>query len=68
MLKWEYDQEAEHKAIREDSLEEGWEKGREEERIDIVKNGLENNIPIETISIMTGVSIEEIETIRDKVT
>ena len=35
--------------------------GRNKERIEIVKNGLENNVPIETISIMTGLSVEEVE-------
>ena len=48
MLNIQYNQEEEFQAIREDAKEE------------IAKNGIEKNIPIETISVMTGLSIEEI--------
>ena len=41
------------------------EQGREENKIETVKNGLENSVPIETISALTGLSTSEIETIRD---
>jgi len=47
-------------------IERGIEQGASEKEIEIAKNGLENNIPIETISVMTGLSIEEIEKLGDK--
>jgi len=47
-----------------DTLERGIEQGASEKEIEIAKNGLENNVPIETISVMTGLSIEEIKKLK----
>ena len=44
------------------------EEASEKKQMEIVKNGLENNVPIETISVMTGLSAKEIEAIRGKIT
>lgn len=41
----------------------GLEKGREEGRIEVAKTMLENNMDIATISKLTGLSAEEIETL-----
>jgi len=46
-------------------IEQGIEQGRFEEKIEMAKNGLENNIPIGTISVMTGLSIEEVSEITE---
>ena len=43
---------------------EGKEEGKKEREIEIVKDGLENNISIETISLMTGLSIEDINELK----
>jgi len=48
----------------EEELKQGIEEGASEKAIEIAKNGLENNVPIETISVMTGLSIEEIEKLK----
>jgi len=66
MLNLQYDQDAEFRAIRKDAKEEGREEEREKRNLEIVKNGLDNNIPIETISVMTGLSIEEINKMQQE--
>jgi predicted transposase/invertase (TIGR01784 family) len=43
----------------------GVRRGREEEKISIVKNMLENNVDINIISISTGLTIEEINGLRN---
>ena len=45
--------------------EEGKTEGEIEIKFKIVENGLKNNIPVETISIMTGLSIQEIEKLKE---
>lgn len=79
LLELSEDEEAREIArIREDSkwalrhmLHATEERSREEERKkagakqrENVKNGFKNNIPIETISILTGLSIQEIEALK----
>jgi len=46
------------------NFKEGKMEGKIEREIEIAKNGLENNVPIETISVMTSLSIEEIEKLK----
>lgn len=41
------------------------EESRDKRTIEIIENGLKNDIPIETITIMTGLSAEEIEKLRE---
>ena len=38
--------------------------GKEEGKLEIVKKGLENNVPLETISVMTGFAISELEEMK----
>ena len=45
---------------RETALEEGLAKGREEERNSIVLKMLKNNLPVQTICDVTGLSVEEV--------
>ena len=44
----------------EEGLEEGLAKGREEERNSIVLKMLKNNLPVQTICDVTGLSVEEV--------
>jgi predicted transposase/invertase (TIGR01784 family) len=44
---------------------EGMAQGREEEKISIVKTMLENNVDINIISISTGLTIEEINELKN---
>ncbi len=44
--------------------EEGKAEGRKDEKIEIAKSMLEDNIPIETIAKFTKLSIEEIEQLK----
>jgi len=44
-------------------IEQGREQGEHKKAIEIAKNGLANNIPIETISLMTGFKVSELEKI-----
>ena len=46
-------------------LEEGIEKGKKDKQIEIAKTMLKDNIPVETISKYTNLSIEEIKNIGD---
>ncbi|WP_461206021.1 Rpn family recombination-promoting nuclease/putative transposase [Clostridium sp. DL1XJH146] len=46
--------------------EEGKEEGREEERIGIIKNALSINLSLEQISTLTGLSIDKVKEIADK--
>ena len=45
---------------RAEGLEEGLTKGREEERNSIVLKMLKNNLPVQTICDVTGMSVEEV--------
>ena len=45
---------------KETGLEEGLAKGREEERNSIVLKMLKNNLPVQTICDVTGLSVEEV--------
>ena len=83
MLRFQYDEEVERRVLRKEAIEEGrelglelgLELGREEGReegasqkaIEVAKTGLENDIPIETISIMTGMPVQEIEKLKDEI-
>ena len=56
MLNWEYDQEAEFKAIREDGIEQGIEQ--------VAKNMLLRGTALEIIAKDTGLSIDEIKKLQ----
>ena len=53
-----------HASGLEEGHASGLEEGLQQKAIEIAKNGLTNNIPPETISIMTDLSISEIEEIK----
>ena len=44
--------------------EEGLEKGREEERLALARKALAENLSVETIQIITGLSEAEIQSLR----
>ena len=50
---------------REEGREEGLEKGREETRVEIAKNLLETKLPLEEIVKVTGLTLQELEVLRD---
>ena len=50
---------------KEIGLEEGLAKGREEERISIVLKMLKNNLPVQTICDVTGMSVEEVAKLKE---
>ena len=52
---------------KETGLEEGLAKGREEERNSIVLKMLQNNLPVQTICDVTGLSVEEVAKLKEKV-
>ena len=72
MLNWEYDQEAEFKAIREDAREDGYEEGHAEGHaegieqgiLQVAKNMLIRNMPIEIIAATTGLSEADISKLK----
>ena len=69
MLNLQYDQEAEHRAIRQEGVDEGIEQERakaEAEKIRIVKNFLSMGLSVEDIAKGTGVPIGIIESLKDK--
>ncbi len=49
-----------------DGMQEGEQRGKLEEKIATVHNGLRKKIPLETISALTGLSIPEIERIASE--
>jgi predicted transposase/invertase (TIGR01784 family) len=52
--------------MKEKSRKEGREEGEKRAKIEIAKNLLSAKVNINTIVISTGLSVEEIETIKDK--
>ena len=48
----------------EQGIKEGMEKGRKEEKINIAKNLLLQNVPLDTISSATGISISDLEELK----
>ena len=52
---------------RAEGLEEGLAKGREEERNSIVLKMLQNNLPVQTICDVTGLSMEEVAKLKEEV-
>ena len=50
---------------KETGLEEGLAKGREEERNSIVLKMLKNNLPVQTICDVTGMSVEEVTKLKE---
>ena len=50
---------------KETGLEEGLAKGREEERNSIVLKMLKNNLPVQTICDVTGMSVEEVAKLKE---
>ena len=59
-----YDKELHLEKLRLSELKEAREKGIEQEKIEIVKNMLEENIPIDSIIKCTGLSKKEITTLK----
>ena len=63
-----YDLEEAHKQDLSDSYETGYDdgmnKGKNIRNIEIAKNLLKQNLPIQSISLATGLSIEEIEQLQ----
>ena len=56
-----YDLEEAHKQDLSDSYETGYDDGVTKRNIEIAKNLLKQNLPIQNISLATGLSIEEIQ-------
>jgi predicted transposase/invertase (TIGR01784 family) len=52
MLRWEYDQEAEFRVLRQEAREEGI----EQKTLEIAKNALKGGLTIQTISSITGLN------------
>ena len=50
---------------KETGLEEGLSKGREEERNSIVLKMLKNNLPVQTICDVTGLSVEDVTKLKE---
>ena len=63
----EYDRKAQMKFAEEKGLEKGLEKGKNDKNIEVVLNSLKENIPIETISKITGLQIKEIEDLKKEI-
>ena len=53
---------------REEGLQEGERKGREEERLSIAKSLLSAGVPAETVAKATGLSLETVRDLADKLT
>ncbi|MCI2060936.1 MAG: hypothetical protein LKJ87_08815, partial [Bacteroidales bacterium] len=51
----------------EEGLAKGREEGREEERNSIVLKMLQNNLPVQTICDVTGLSLEEVAKLKEEV-
>ena len=51
----------------EEGLAKGREEGREEERNSIVLKMLQNNLPVQTICDVTGLSMEEVAKLMEEV-
>ena len=51
----------------EEGLAKGREEGREEERNSIVLKMLQNNLPVQTICDVTGLSLEEVTKLKEEV-
>ena len=51
----------------EEGLAKGREEGREEERNSIVLKMLQNNLPVQTICDVTGLSVEEVAKLKEEV-
>ena len=51
----------------EEGLAKGREEGREEERNSIVLKMLQNNLPVQTICDVTGLSMEEVAKLKEEV-
>lgn len=54
------------KEAREQGIQEGIQQGSNETKTEIVLNALKNNLSIEVISSITGLSIDEINTLKEK--
>ncbi len=51
----------------EEGLAKGREEGREEERNSIVLKMLQNNLPVQTICDVTGLSLEDVAKLKEEV-
>ena len=59
MLSWEYDQEAEYRIIRQEAKEEGIH--------EVAKNALQNGLSMEFTAQITGLSLNTIKSVRQKI-
>jgi len=50
-------------SIKNSAQKEGREEGREEERLAIARNAIQQNLPVETIMTLTGLPRETIQTL-----
>ncbi len=55
-----------HKEGKEEGLKEGRAEGARQKSFDIAKRMLENGIDIETISVLTGLTAEEVSRLKEK--
>ena len=55
-----------HKEGKEEGLKEGRAEGAKQKSFDIAKRMLENGIDIETISVLTGLTAEEVSRLKEK--
>ena len=60
----EYDYEFVQKKLMNSIKDEGYEKGKSDEKLEIAKNLLSENIEVNIISKTTGLSIEEINNLK----
>ena len=61
----EYDREFVQKKLMNSIKDEGYEAGKKDEKIDVAKKSLEQKIDVNSISIITGLSIEEISKLKN---
>jgi len=64
MLNLQYDQEAEHRAIRSEGIELGIEQGEHRKAIEMAKKMLDDKLPLETILEYTGLSIDTVKKLK----
>ena len=60
MLNFQYDQEVEYQAIREEEREEGYEAGASEKAIEMAGNSLKAGLSTELVAELTGLSLEKV--------
>ena len=64
MLLTEYDYDTDIAVQRQEAYESGVEKGAQQKAIETAKNALNMNLPMEQITVLTGLSIDFIKTLK----